>query len=84
MREEFADFSNADLEVEVEQLGIDHEGRLVSENPRLVAALEAAKRSERDKPKPKPPPNTNCFLCNAVAGCGPTNSVKGCGDVIRQ
>ena len=84
MREAFADFSTAHIEVDVEQLGIDPEGRFVSENPQLVAALEAAKRAEREKPKPKPPPNTNCVLCNAVVGCGPTNSVKGCGDVISR
>jgi hypothetical protein len=84
MREAFADFSTAHIEVDVEQLGIDPEGRLVTEHPQLVAALEAAKRAEREKPKPKPPVNTNCGLCNAVAGCGPINNVKGCGDAISR
>ncbi len=74
----------------VDDLSIDNNGRMIVTNPQLAGVLEAAKRVERDKPAPAPAPtkpvvpNTNCNNCNTVAGCGPINSVKGCGTKIRK
>ena len=74
MGDGLADFS-------VNDVAIDINGRLVPANAQLAGAMQAAKRLEHDKrAKPKPPPlNGNCAGCNAVTGCGPINSVKGCG-----
>jgi hypothetical protein len=65
----------------VQDINVDREGRVTITNPGIAGRLHAAATKRRVREAP----NTNCQGCNAVAGCGesnslcPVNTVKSCG-----
>jgi hypothetical protein len=72
------------VELVMEDIGLDGEGRVAITNPRVAEHLKIALATRR-RSGPLDKPNTNCG-CNVVAHCGDTivNAVERCGAKVLR